>query len=816
MRLSSWIAITSVAACITVPVHGQPSSHVPYVPPGNEVPEHQKCLAEPNAESALGWWIPQRGVWTPLGWKDHLLRFTVPYNGTLLCAPLGVLPKPHTLKYKGQDFQLTFHPSANGKIPPMPTQRTRLYRVDGGLGDQGWLEDQEAPVLYNRYPLEEGLVLKTEMFAHVEGGDDVTTAMEPLYAWVRLSVDHVDPLEHPEKFSFAIQLSKIWYLQSGAATLDEIAYLEAVPELAVLDDAEYTSTTMPAANGGAEGFELRQDGKVRLQVLPGGQGTTTLHKHEDGKSFVLQVEFPVQEAAYVDMLVPMLPVDDDAFSKEVALTYDGALQQANAYWSRRPETAATIHTPENYINQALRRNIQFAEIVAELNPENGEYSFLSGAYGYDALWSTPTSMISHMFLDLLGYHDVVERHIELYKKNQGTVKPPGDTYELDPGYFSSPKSLTSIDWLGDHGAIMEILSRHALLTGDQDFINHWLEPIIKACEFIQKNAARSNHPGAKGIMPPAIATDSLVSVQAIWTQAWSYKGLDTSVKLLKKLQHPRAAEFEKVVTDFKTAFNVAFEEKIKDQPTWKDPQGQEHPILPDFLLAPPERHIYDDAFLLDTGPLVLPWSGLFNAADPRMVSFGDYFRVGPPVKLWGPRSSSISRAILMHEISSCEPCYSWNIVNSWLTGDREKFLEGMYALFTGAISPQTYINCEHRNNMYGTVFVAPLMTWCMRQAVVDDQLEEGKLHLLRMCPTSWVTSAEDTVFENMPTEYGPVSMRWRLSPDGKTLELTFSPKWRNAPAEVVLHTPPVPGLQVITVNGETQAAGAPVVLEANK
>jgi hypothetical protein len=140
----------------------------------------------------------------------------------------------------------------------------------------------------------------------------------------------------------------------------------------------------------------------------------------------------------------------------------------------------------------------------------------------------------------------------------------------------------------------------------------------------------------------------------------------------------------------------------------------------------------------------------------------------------------------------------------------------MYALFTGAISPQTYINCEHRNNMYGTVFVAPLMTWCMRQAVVDDQLEEGKLHLLRLCPTSWATSAEDTVFENMPTEYGPVDMRWRLSEDGKSLDLKFLHNWRNPPAEVVLHTPPVPGLESITVNArDTYTAGTPVVLEVS-
>jgi hypothetical protein len=130
--------------------------------------------------------------------------------------------------------------------------------------------------------------------------------------------------------------------------------------------------------------------------------------------------------------------------------------------------------------------------------------------------------------------------------------------------------------------------------------------------------------------------------------------------------------------------------------------------------------------------------------------------------------------VLDHEISSCEPCYSWNIVNSWKTGDRAHFLEGMYALFTGAISNQTFVNCEHRHAMYGNCFVAPLMTWCVRQSVIDDQLAANELHLLRLVPLAWVTSREQTVFENMPTEYGPVDLKFRLSGDGKQLDVTFA------------------------------------------
>lgn len=166
----------------------------------------------------------------------------------------------------------------------------------------------------------------------------------------------------------------------------------------------------------------------------------------------------------------------------------------------------------------------------------------------------------------------------------------------------------------------------------------------------------------------------------------------------------------------------------------------------------------------------------------------------------------------MHEISSCEPCYSWNIVNSWKTGDRAKFLEGMYALFTGAISPQTFINCEHRNNIYGTVFVAPLMTWCMRQSVVDDQLEQDKLHLLRLVPLAWVSKTEDTVFENMPTNYGPVDLRWRLSDNGEVLDVRFAGKWREKPGNILMHSPPIEGLKEIVVNDNVHPAGDVIAL----
>jgi hypothetical protein len=766
-----------------------------------EIPE---CAAhvhpEPDAELAQLWWAAPRNVWTPVGWKDHLFRFNSVYNGTLLCVPAGWLIKPHTKRYVGTDFQLNFTVSTDGTIPPIPSETTKLYKTDGGVGRQGWREDKEAPVLWTEWPCQEGVVMRQELFGHLKGGRLVETGVEPLYAWLRLSVSFVHPIRPPERFSFGIQLSKTYYDVDG--TIEDSVFLAIDPARAALTKP-LTGSSIATQAGKQSGLSILQENLVRLLLLPGGDGKITLRESaaHSGIYHVI-VDLPAQVGAHTDILIPMLPEPYAAIHQEATLGYDGALAQCEQFWSAKPATAARIHTPERQLNQALRRNIQFAEVIAERNPETGDYSFLTGSYGYDTLWSTPTSMVSHMFLDLLGYHDVVETHTAIYKKYQGTVKPPGAVYSLHPGYFSTPKTLTSIDWLSDHGAILETLTRHALITGRKDFVEAWIGPILKGCDFIKDACAITAGPGVKGIVPPAVATDSRVPTQAVWNEAWTYKGLMSAIAMLKSIHHPRASEFQTLSESFQSAFAAAFRERIPSQPEWTTPDGTSQHILPTDLIPSPVHHVYDDAFLLDTGPLVLPWAGLVNASDPAMRSFEDFFRVGPNNELHGPQTGAISRAVLRHEISSCEVCYSWNIVNSWKRGDRERFLEGMYSLFTGGLSPQTYINCEHRNAMYGNIFVIPLLTWCIRQSVIDDQLADGELHLLRLCPQAWISSEEETIFENMPTFFGVIDLRFRLSADSRALNLSFHGHWRDKPKRIVLHTPDDGELLHIVVNGK--------------
>ena len=42
---------------------------------------------EPNYRTAAGWWKELPKKWTPVGWKNHLLRYDVLFNGAIVSKP---------------------------------------------------------------------------------------------------------------------------------------------------------------------------------------------------------------------------------------------------------------------------------------------------------------------------------------------------------------------------------------------------------------------------------------------------------------------------------------------------------------------------------------------------------------------------------------------------------------------------------------------------------------------------------------------------------------------------------------------------------
>jgi hypothetical protein len=74
-------------------------------------------------------------------------------------------------------------------------------------------------------------------------------------------------------------------------------------------------------------------------------------------------------------------------------------------------------------------------------------------------------------------------------------------------------------------------------------------------------------------------------------------------------------------------------------------------------------------------------------------------------------------------------------------------------------------------------------------------------------PRAWLRPGKASRFEDMPTELGPVTLRTKLSADGKRLDVRFDPRFHTRPSRIVLHVPSVEGLRTVRLNGKPIAAG---------
>jgi len=754
---------------------------------GGERPAH-----EPNMEIASQWWPEIENVWTPIGWKDHPLRFNVLYNGVLIGEPVRQ-------RAWGQGVQLTFIPSTNGELPPARanTAPYALAKKDGGVGVQGW-NDGATPVLWTEWRTN-GLKLRTEIFGHVPGGGAVRSGREPLFAWVRLRILELETTRQGESSCFLVQINRphVDTRMERDRNLVTRPAKAAYPLLLTLESSERGALL------------VEPDGKIRLGVaLPAKNSVKFLSRGDDGGKF-LHLETPRRKGAHADLLVPLLSQERAVFEQELKPGFDKALAQSDRFWAQGQASKARVETPEPLVNQAFRLSPKFAEVIAEVNPANGQYSLLSGSWHYEKLWTTPTSMNLTMILDLLGYHAEVEKYLEIFKAQQGTVRPPGGRYQLHAGYLSTPKTLTSIDWLSDHGAILHAICHHGLITGSQRFIEDWTPAILKACEFIRDARAMTGHGGVEGIMPSAVPTDAGVPLQAVWNDGWTYKGLVSAVRLLERSRHPRAEEFARLARDYKARFTQALREAAQRTSLWTDAQGGKHHFVPTAL---PGGGDLAHPFYLDTGPLFLVYSGLMEADDELMRAALLYFREGPNTHTYNLNGNWDQPICLRHELSSCEPCYSWNVYHSHQTGDRLRYLEGMYSLFAGALSRHTSIGCEHRGGIGGTLFSSCLPLDLARLAVIDDELNPEELHLLRLAPRAWLKADHQTKFERMPTEFGPVTLRFQLRKQGRQLAVVFKAKFREPPKKILLHVPPLESLREVVVNGQFMKAASGDVL----
>lgn len=299
------------------------------------------------------------------------------------------------------------------------------------------------------------------------------------------------------------------------------------------------------------------------------------------------------------------------------VSFEDEYEKQTRQWQQQLRHATHILVPEPIVNRIYRTltlgNLQFlgsAPGVDYLRPGQGGYNNFSVVYGWES---------SHFLtmMDKQGFHDETRRVLDYFlTTQQGKHGPTGDISTAEGSF------RPHIHWMCETGAILRIFAEHAICSRDLAGLRQDSPALLKAARWIQKERARTKQldsDGKKvlhyGLMPPGRATDWPDFGYFLFTDAFTWQGLDRLARAFEDADLPEADWLRKEADDYHHCILNAIRDAIKP-----------HPLDPSLKWVSDE--LYEDpvkvmAITTYNGTMALLNSGVLAAEDPL---FGDMER----------------------------------------------------------------------------------------------------------------------------------------------------------------------------------------------
>jgi hypothetical protein len=203
--------------------------------------------------------------------------------------------------------------------------------------------------------------------------------------------------------------------------------------------------------------------------------------------------------------------------------------------------------------------------------------------------------------------------------------------------------------------------------------------------------------------------------------------------------------------------------------------------------------------------MVLGVAGLLNANDPLMTLAMKWLNEGPNAGSADPDWTEFANTpTLRYEMSSVEPCYSWNVYLRFLRNEHDKFLEGFYSLAAGSVSRKFMGGDEHRDGIQDLPTMNSVIDNHLRNMLVFENENGHGLDLLRNSPSAWLRPGKGIRVRGALTTFGAVS--YQIHSTDQNVEATIECPLSAGPAwlHLYLYSPDGKSIQLAKVNGTSQ------------
>jgi hypothetical protein len=437
--------------------------------------------------------------------------------------------------------------------------------------------------------------------------------------------------------------------------------------------------------------------------------------------------------------------------------------QAERYWQNRDLPYNQILVPDSLIQALIYSSIRNIYQAREI--KNGLPVFQVGPTFYRDLWIVDGAFLLEA-MTFLGQIEDVRNGIDYilsFQKNDGS-------FMLIDGHWK------------ETGIVLWALTRHAMLTGDKEWLqNIWFE-FVAAVNFILKMRELTmieSHAPNTGLIPKGYSDGGLKGKHFEYTNIyWTLAGMKAAVRAAKWLQKEnRAGNWRKEYNRMYKTFCEAAKRDMK-----KDEHGNE------YL---PIRMTENEKVL----PQKAQWAFLHAVFPGKIFSKNNHIVQGNLEML-----KSTEREGLVQSTGWLDEGI-WNYFGSfyghallWI-GEGQLAARKLYAMANHA-SPTLVWREEQSvkaSDEFNTIGDMP-HNWASAEFIRLVRhlliLERGnKLHLFEGLPREWARPSMVSRLNNIYTEFGMITLKLEISNNGKEANcfIDFDSSNHRHPSKVIIH-----------------------------
>lgn len=378
-----------------------------------------------------------------------------------------------------------------------------------------------------------------------------------------------------------------------------------------------------------------------------------------------------------------------------------------------------------------------------LMPTQGGTSERSFVWVWEALF-----MLTPMLR--LGQFETVRRSLDFIFSLQDGGSPPEGELTTTAGAIGT----TGLKWLNTTGSALVLATDYYLYSRDEKFLAEYLPKMLRALGWItgelratRKLNADGSRPLTYGLMPFGCATDGDIGCIVAFTDAFTFLGLEKTVRLLEQVKHERAAEFGRELERYRTDLIRAIEGLTRPDGyiERKILTGREKKIEPGF------ERICGAVTLAFTGPL-----------DVRSERFRRYAAYVEEKLMDGFFTGRMTSDIAYMGVGEFVWHHAWLRMGEW----KKAFAANRVNLRYGMT--QDTFQVQERFSKSNPAFAPWQPNGSGNGRILEMMLNslyfehDGMLTLLGGVPWLWLANNGVTALQNLRTPRGRVSLEARM------------------------------------------------------